>query len=484
MKRILRKGVRWALALAVAAACFPGTVLATEITDVTGEGTLVSPKVTVTQSSTTEEETGEITTTTTTVREAAGTTPEGAEVEKSEIKEETVVTDSEGFVLEESGFEEGREVQTQEKTEEVQDVVLEFETLEPGETVTETSPTEPPAVSGDVKEGEADPEYDQTTVTETPREAEATLNGAEVTVGDGNVEVGENIEIGVESLQPSWPESGPEQDLNVWDETYISDGNPPEGYDYYYSGYTADSTYGAKVLDEEGKVLEYADVVQFTLTDPETGEVHTAYCADINTGTKTESAGNGEYSGWWYTMENVEDAEYYSDEAAEHIRAIAAKGYWGTAEGTGSLTQLKQTLKDALAAGENLGLTAEQIEGMTAGEAQAATQMAIWMYGNHYQDQKVTFAASNCNGSWSPSKVETPSEEDLEAWEVINGVAGYLAGLKQSNEEDTQVLGPEKFISDVGLAVGKRWRITKITGTRTILTTPTMWICCLRWRWR
>ncbi|MEE0109584.1 MAG: thioester domain-containing protein [Oscillospiraceae bacterium] len=441
-----KRATCWLAAFSMAAALLPVPARAAETESVSGDGTLESPKITVTQSTTSEA--GGTTTVTTTKTEAAGAASSGGEIQRTEITEETVITDSSGAVVKESGSTQGSEVTSGEKTENIEDVVLEFDGLETGKTITSTSTPQDPTVSGDIRDGEDDPEYDQTTVTETPREVSGTLTDAEVTLGDGDIEVGEDIDIGVESLSPSWPERGEEQDLNVWNAALTPDTEtPPEGYDFYYSGYTADSTYGVKVANKDGELIDYVDVVQFTLTNPETGEVHTAYCVDLSTGTK---------DGWWYTMENVADADYYSETDADHIRAIAASGYWGTAEGTGSLTEMKNTLKAVLAENPEAlgGLTAQDIDQLTAGEAQVATQMAIWTYGNQIKDEFV-LTASNYNGS-EHEGMDDPTEAESAAWNRINRITAYLTTLSKPSEEDTQILSPEKFITDVGLTVGSK----------------------------
>ena len=79
-------------------------------------------------------------------------------------------------------------------------------------------------------------------------------------------------------------------------------------------------------------------------------------------------------------MENVEDADYYDDVAAKHIRAIAYEGYWGTSSGIGSLENLKKILREK---GEAVhGLSEPEIAALTDGQALTATQAAIWKFGN------------------------------------------------------------------------------------------------------
>ena len=110
---------------------------------------------------------------------------------------------------------------------------------------------------------------------------------------------------------------------------------------------------------------------QFVLEDKD-GQKYYVYCADFEVSPR---------EGWNYDMVNVEDATYYDTENAEHIRAIASKGYWGTNGGQGSLDAVKQLLRDAVTNGE-VDLTEDEINALTPGEALTATQAAIWTFGN------------------------------------------------------------------------------------------------------
>ena len=114
---------------------------------------------------------------------------------------------------------------------------------------------------------------------------------------------------------------------------------------------------------------------QFVLMDKpkdnQPSQPHYVYCADLMT-TPVE--------GHRYDMENVFDADYYTSESAAHIQAIAVNGYWGTASGVGSLAAVKEMLEKAQA--KNEFPSEINIGALTDGEALAATQAAIWHYGN------------------------------------------------------------------------------------------------------
>ena len=123
-------------------------------------------------------------------------------------------------------------------------------------------------------------------------------------------------------------------------------------------------------------------VKQYIVKDKD-GKEHPVYCADMSV--VTENAVK-------YYLENTEDADYYTNpnnnqkdpDGGWHLREIATNGYWGTAEGMGSLTELVDKLLAAKKEGNVAleSLTEEQIRSLTEGQALAATQAAIWKYGN------------------------------------------------------------------------------------------------------
>lgn len=173
----------------------------------------------------------------------------------------------------------------------------------------------------------------------------------------------------------------------------------------------------------------YGMVQQFKLVDMATGEVITTYCADSGTPTQKN---------FFYNIENIEDADYYSEEEAAMIRTIAANGYWGVegneiktdengnpvyqtdaegnpvldekgnpipvyavktdAEGnelkdkngnpvyvpkSGSLEAMKDMLRDAKDENGNPVFNSDDLDKyFTDGMAMTATQMAIWAYSN------------------------------------------------------------------------------------------------------
>lgn len=429
------------LCLVFAVACMPLTAFAEENTTITGEGTLEEPKVTVTTSTTQDESTGNTTTTVTTTTESSGTNEAGASVSTTETEQETIVTDSEDKLVDNFGYEEGSETTKSEKTNDVQDTTVIFDDMTSGQTKTETSGTSSTETTGDVKENEDDTEYDYTTTTETPREAEVTLKDVEVTAGN----VGD-VKVELETVKPA--KTGKEENIITYDPDTLRYGAKtdeeiaarPDGYDFFFSYYGWDSDYDVKETDSAGNT-NTESIVYLGMTNAISKEDFSAYCVDYNT-----SAVYGD----WYRIENLEEADYYTDKDAKHIRAIVMNGYWGTASGTGSLSQMIQTLKAAIDKDPNAlgGLTKDDIENLTDGEAQAATQMAIWTFANRLTED-VTMEAHYDTSS-------ELSEERAAALNRINKVVEYLITLTQDKTTTTEVLTSDKFVDLVGLTIGNK----------------------------
>lgn len=143
--------------------------------------------------------------------------------------------------------------------------------------------------------------------------------------------------------------------------------NPFDNFDFKWFGeYGLESAIRVRTTDYTYGYQAH----QFVLKD-EKGNNHYVYCADLMTTPK---------NGYRYNMENVFDANYYTREDAAQIQAIAVNGYWGTMNGVGSLDAVKAMLTKAQ---EEKKFSAEiDIDQLTDGEALAATQAAIWYYGN------------------------------------------------------------------------------------------------------
>ena len=233
-------------------------------------------------------------------------------------------------------------------------------------------------------------------------------------------------------------------------------------------GWYQDGEWASELNGSDRYGVVYATSQQFVLVNQETGEVATVYCADVET--KTEK-------GFGYTMENLEDADYYSEEQAARIRSIALTGYWGSigyetdAEGNtlldeagspvpkaGSLEALKATL---LASGE---FTAEELESLTDGVAMTATQMAIWSCSNHMKG--VQFVNTHYVGSESTTEVDkggtnymddVPEAKENEA-KLMFKLYEFLRNLEPTSYEEDKttantVINEQNFLKDMTLTV-------------------------------
>ena len=158
----------------------------------------------------------------------------------------------------------------------------------------------------------------------------------------------------------------------------------------------------------EGGIATRWDICElFTLAD-KNGNWITTYCAD-----KDQWANRG----YCYKINNLEDASYYGEEEAKHIRAICNNGYWGTESGFGSLDSIKQMMRDS---GQ---FTDEQIEALTPGMAMCAMQMAIWSYSNvmdnlafvNVHHLKYYRDSISLNGQKDAVIVPNPADPDYEA---------------------------------------------------------------------
>ncbi|MBQ7102440.1 MAG: hypothetical protein IJN89_00100, partial [Anaerotignum sp.] len=243
-----RRMIAMALAAAVTMSSVPVVAFADEVSDTpsvtsesttteSGDGSMESPRVTVTvtptETKTTEDggsvETDKTTTVTTGSDETTGesinktevktetteTSADGAKTETTNTqtdstevdadgtttvtdveKEETKEYDANGDWVETNGFEEGTETTVKEKTENVPDVTVQ---LKEGETTSAGGDAET-VVEGDVPADENDPEYDYTETTETDRKVTATMGKIETFQSSGNGDAN------VDAVNPEWTE--------------------------------------------------------------------------------------------------------------------------------------------------------------------------------------------------------------------------------------------------------------------------------------
>ena len=201
-------------------------------------------------------------------------------------------------------------------------------------------------------------------------------------------------------------------------------------------------------------------------------------------------------AGAWYKISNLEDSDYYASEDAEnHVRNIVKNGYWGTTNiadengeyATGSVEKIKQNLKQAIKDGklsDELVLPeynedgtpkldesgnpvyktwsmTEVIEGLTAGEANIATQAAIWSYSNG------SIAAQNGLDGYLIIDPDHPSNHkkgnskpDADILDDFGGARidllyTWLIGLEEE-EESTIIINDKNFVEDMSLTVGDK----------------------------
>lgn len=128
-------------------------------------------------------------------------------------------------------------------------------------------------------------------------------------------------------------------------------------------------------------------VHQFKLRSSD-GKTFYAYCVDMATSAQP---------GYFYDIEDVSSDDYFRTDAGdtvadsvEKIRTIALNAFWGTASGIGSLDSVKALVKDYLMENGRSEAQAQSIvNGLTPGQAVAATQAALWKYGSSSSESRV-----------------------------------------------------------------------------------------------
>lgn len=237
-------------------------------------------------------------------------------------------------------------------------------------------------VTGDIKEDENDTEYDQTTTVTENRDLSLSFKEGETS---------DNSETEISCITPSYP-NATELEIGTGNDYNYNPSKPqhsaPEGYDYYYSGHAAepeDNLYTVVYTDKKGKTKE-VNTTQFVLKSTDNTSKNVAYCCDFDTSARL---------GKWYTIDNIEDAGYYSTEGSEeNIKYLVLNGYWGTASNMGSLEHFKNNLKQRIQYDTSINndkIDAETklkrnalltvIDDLTDAQAMAITQAAIWAYG-------------------------------------------------------------------------------------------------------
>lgn len=410
----------------------------------------------------------------------------GDSVDYKEVSTDATTTTENGDFVRQEGSVSGMETATFEQTENVEEVsVTVVEDGEGQQEATGSAPGQAPTQTDNLEEvGGSDQEWsDLTTTSSTDRVVKAEADVGEIVEGSGEDYDGDK-DIGLDPVNPDAIDgkkqvTGASHDVTDEELAKLLAGKDPalEGYEFIYVGHGEDSFYGAhwNLNDEFGGISLYSDgestwrgwdygcgTSQFQLVDPtDPDSLYTAYCADIDTGAKL---------GWWYKVQNLEDSAYYqNNDAEDHIRAVVLNGYWGTVgteiDGsgrevpkTGSLAALKDTLNSAIDAGALTNMTKEDVAALTEGQALTATQMAVWKYGNPYEE--ITLGANTYDSKWKVNDaVEALGNEAItKELERINAVANYLMGLTMSAEEAgaTTIINEKNFIEDLVLTVGSK----------------------------
>ena len=298
----------------------------------------------------------------------------------------------------------------------------------------------------------------RTTTTETKQIA---ANDRTVTAGMGDVTAGEKDGIlattGVKAdvAEPDVGKTDQKTDLyHRADKDGVE--LDPAGYDFQWLGeYGLESAIrvDAVKVQEDGTATpsDKWQAHQFVLVDKD-GNEHTVYCADFAVSPQ---------AGFRYGMENVEDAGYYDSEAAAHIRAIARNGYWGTSEGAGSLDAVKRMLVDAYNSGE---IDKDDYRGLatawgfdtylTDGMALAATQAALWTFGNSgdmmidREDPFTSYYQAVGGRNWR--------ELDSREWALTKALYDYLISQTEAPTHQNTLINENNFATDASLTVGQR----------------------------
>ncbi len=197
--------------------------------------------------------------------------------------------------------------------------------------------------------------------------------------------------------------------------------------------------------DDKGKYgTIYALIHQQVLKDENGNEIIT-YSADVD---------QPAHFGADYNLDNLAESEKFGDKAAQ-LNTIAANGYWGQTEGTGSLDAVKEMMK------ESGKFSEEEIAQLTDGMAMTATQCAIWACTNNKQGIEfinMQYASGMGTSTSYPGMFESVlSEEQAKDTALILKLYEHLAGLKPEEQKEVNsantVITKENFLKDISLSV-------------------------------
>lgn len=285
------------------------------------------------------------------------------------------------------------------------------------------------------KDGELYVVYQGTLFAVTPGPNHGTVTMTSIQPDNDNLMPGEN-QVNDKDLYHRKQTNGPQNSFDNFDFQWLGE----YGLESAIRVQTSQSTYGYQAH-------------QFVLMDKpknnQPSQPHYVYCADLMTTPK---------NGYRYSMENVFDAEYYDSDSAAHIQAIAVNGYWGTEEGVGSLDAVKDMLKKAQE--KNEFPSEINIGALTDGEALAATQAAIWYYGNSDEKSQVVNSTDPVGVYFlGYDSNEHPKDRavDPNSAARVKALFDYLIKAPSPETDTTTPLITEKnFATNASITVGEK----------------------------
>lgn len=210
-----------------------------------------------------------------------------------------------------------------------------------------------------------------------------------------------------------------------------------ENRGFYLDEYYVD---GKHFVTPEGErqYARWATVQNFVLEDTGSKNFSTAYCVDQITEAK---------AGYYYNIENLEDASYFNDYQAQMVRAIALSGYWGQPSGTGSVAAMKEKLA---ASGE---FTADELALLTDGVAMTATQYALWHFSN--AGDSSADVRKQIGAYWyGTGDAEHLPDDKEDSVALIFKIYRYLINMDPSSVESTTantVISKKNFVTAMGV---------------------------------
>ena len=289
-----------------------------------------------------------------------------------------------------------------------------------------------------------------------------------VTTGDGNGA------IDMDSLKPTQTEPAVGTVNKTTDLYNRKDANPNNtnltpGFPLKWVGeYGLESAIRVLAKDHDGDIVYTYQPHQFILRSQDgKNEAFYVYCADFEVNPQ---------NGHGYGMENLEDATYYDNEAAKHIRYIALNGYWGTNGKVGTKEYLGSldAVKALMAASGKF--TKAEIDALTPGEAITATQAAIWYYGNSsknpnsgiYDDKNVV--GWYYNGDKSDPKWTVVSSAKTN---TVNKLFNLLIDGTQEAAAGTTIINENNFATAANLEIKEKIsNATTLNGSQPQTTQP------------